>query len=189
MGYHSEIFKLIHLADPADAQEVKYEDTGRTLVHVAHHADRLGGNGVPAMIAIIDANREALTNPGPLSNSRLRSLGKKYHNVVSGPYTVCIFRPDHALCGGQGAADFRLCRPYECRNSVMTAGQRAKVEIRRRQEMAMTPILARDAKKIATGMPEVVEEFAAATNEELVQLATEEMETYLRDALREAEPS
>lgn len=185
MGYHSDIFKLIHLADPVDAQEVTYEDTGRTLVHVARHADRLGGNGVPAMKVILEGNREVLTNPGPLSSSRLRSLGKKYHNVVTGPYTVCIFRPDQALCGGQGAADFRLCRPYECRNSVMTVGQRAKVEIRRRQGMAMAPILARDAKKIATGMPEVVEEFAGVTDEDLVRLATEEMETYLRDALRE----
>lgn len=185
MGYHADIFKLIHLADPADAQEVVYEDTGRMIVHTARHAGRLGGNGVPAMNLILEANRDALTNPGPLSNSRLRSLGKKYHNVVTGPYTVCIFRPDQALCGGQGAADFRLCRPYECRNSVMTEGQRAKVEIRRRQEMAMAPILARDAEKIASGMPEVVVEFVGVTDEELVQLATEDMETYLRYALRE----
>lgn len=185
MGYHSDVFKLIHLADPADAQEVAYEDTGRTLVHIARHKDRLGGNGVPAINVILEGNLEVLSNPGPLSNSRLRSLGKKYHNVVTGPYTLCIFRPDQALCGGQGAADFRLCRPYECRNSVMTVGQRAKIELRRRQDLGKAPILARNAEKIAEGMPEVVEEFVGMSDEELVRLAAEEMEAYMRDALRE----
>lgn len=185
MGYHSDIFKLIHLADPADAKEISYEETGRTLVHIAHQRDSLGGNGVPTMIAILEGSRQALSNPGILSSSRLRSLGKRHHNIVTGPHTVCIFRPEQALCGGEGAADFRLCRPYECRNSVMTVGQRAKVELRRRQEARMAPILSRDAKKIAAGMPEVVEEFVGVTDGELVQLASEEMETFLRDAFNE----
>lgn len=185
MGYHSDIFKLIHLADPADAAEVAYEETGRTLVHLAQQRENLGGNGLPTMMAILEGNRGTLSNPGPLSSSRLRSLGKRHHNIVTGPHTVCIFRPDQALCGGEGAADFRLCRPYECRNSVMTVGQRAKVELRRRQELTMAPILARNAEKIADGMSEVVEEFAGLQDEDLVRIAAVETESYLREALCE----
>lgn len=185
MGYHADIVKLIHLADPLDAREAVFEETGRTVVRMARTKGDLKGNGLRAVGEVLDRNHSALANPGPLSSSRLRSLGKANHNITTGPYTLCVFRPDQALCGGKGSADYRLCRPYECRNSSMTPGQRAKVELRRRQEMEMTPILRRSAEKIAVGMPEILAEFESVSDEALVLIVTEETNNYLRETLHE----
>ena len=185
LGYHADIVKLIHLADPADASQVKHEEIGRTVVRAARTLGKMRGNGVPALEELIERNYGALTNPAPLSLARLRALGKKNHNLASGPYTLCIYRPEQALCGGRGAADFRLCRPSECRNSAMTVAQRAKIELRRRQEAAMGTPLWRSANKIQDAMPEIQIEFAELADQELVRIIAEELDSYLSEALNE----
>ena len=185
LGYHSDVTKIIHLADPADATELEREHTGRTLEIANRNRDQLRGNGVPALSDAIQRSQGVLANPTPLSQSRLRSLGKKYPNLKTGPHTLCLYRPETALCGGDGAADFRLCRPYECRNSAMTVGQRAAVELRRRQDLRMAPILRRDAEKIASGMPDIVSEFVDTDDDELAQIVAAEQDSYLAAAFNE----
>ena len=185
LGYHGDIYKIIHLADPSDANDYQREDTGRTLARAAATVDELKGNGVPRLRLVIESHGDSLANPGPLSPARLRALGKTNKNLRTGPYTLCLYRSDVALCGGEGSADFRLCRPFECRNSSMTRSQRARVELRRRQEMEMAPILRRSATKLAQAMPEVVQEFRDATDEELVEIIAADLDGYINDALHE----
>lgn len=49
----------------------------------------------------------------------------------------------------------------------------------------MAPILRRNAEKIATAMPAVIEEFADITNNELAAIAAEDLDSYIREALNE----
>ena len=183
LGYHLDIYKLIHLADPNDAAELQAEHIGRTLERAARDLDTIRGKGLPRLTETLERNGRVLSNPGPLSPARLKTLGKNNANLAVGPYTICVFNPDGALCGGQGAADFRLCRPYECRNSAMTLGHRARVELRRRLEMNMAPILRRSAEKIATAMPEIVQEFEQHSDDDLVRIVADELDDYIVAAL------
>jgi hypothetical protein len=184
-GYHGDVHKLIHLADPAEASEARHEHTGRILVRAADRADSLKGNGTTRLLDVAERSGLTIANRVPLSTARLRSLGKSNPNLRTGPYTLCLYQADAALCGGVGAADFRLCRPYECRNSSMTPAHRARIELRRRDEMEMAPILRRSAEKIAAAMPEIIEEFKATTRDELVAIVVEDLEGYIADALGE----
>lgn len=96
------------------------------MKRAADDIDDLRGKGVARLKTVIERNAAALSNPGPLSPAWLKTIGKRNGNISLGPYTICVFNPDGALCGGHGSADFRLCRPYECRTSAMTSGQRAQ---------------------------------------------------------------
>ncbi|HLT70662.1 MAG TPA: hypothetical protein VKZ72_10880 [Acidimicrobiales bacterium] len=185
MGYYGDVTKIIHLADPRDADSMIHEDTGRTLARAAKNIGEFRGNGVDHLQDVIARHAGTLANDTPLSQARLKTLGKKNANLRTGPYTLCLYRPEMALCGGQGAADFRLCRPHECKNSAMSRAHRALVELRRRQELQMAPILRRNAEKIATAMPAVIEEFADITNNELAAIAAEDLDSYIREALNE----
>jgi len=185
LGYHGDVFKLIHLADPADAHELEQEHVGRTIVRAAVNLKEIRGNGSTRLRQAIESARLDVANPEPLSASRLRRIGKQNPNVRTGPYTICVYSSATALCGGDGAADFRLCRPYECRNSAMTRADRARVELRRRDELRMTPILHRSAKKLEEGMPGIVEEFSQQSDAELLKIVTEELDDYVAEALTE----
>ncbi|HLU42465.1 MAG TPA: hypothetical protein VKZ55_08720 [Microthrixaceae bacterium] len=184
-GYYGDVTKIIHLADPTDADGAVQEDTGRTLARAANRLDDYQGNGVGHLREVVDRHRETIANPAPLSQARLKTLGKKISNLRTGPYTLCLYRPEMALCGGQGAADFRLCRPHECKNSAMSRAQRALLELRRRQELRMAPILRRNAEKIAAAIPELEGEFAAMSDEVLATIAAEDLDDYVRDVLHE----
>ena len=183
LGYHGDVFKLVHLADPEDAKELEQEHVGRTIARAAAIIGDIKGNGLPRLSQVIEGSQLALANGAPVSLSRLKKLGKQNPNIKTGPYTICVYSSATALCGGDGAADFRLCRPYECRNSSMIRADRARVELRRRDEMRMSPILQRSAKKLAAGMPEVVEEFADVADEALIAIVTEDLDSYIADAL------
>jgi hypothetical protein len=183
LGYHADVYKIIHLADPSEALELQHEHIGRVVQRAAADPDQMRGKGRPRLARVIERHESVLSNPGPLSSARLKSIGKRNTNIEVGPYTICVFAREGALCGGAGSADFRLCRPFECRNSVMTPGQRARIELRRRLEMRMDPALRRSALKIAAAMPEVVEEFAALEDDDLVKVIAVELDEYLADAL------
>ena len=183
LGYHGDIVKIIHLADPKEAEDLQMHHVGLTLATAAQRLDDYKGNGAAHLKELLD--RHGIANDVPLSNARLISLGKKNRNVSTGPHTLCLYRPDVALCGGHGAADFRLCRPYECRNSAMSKADRAKIELRRRQEMQMAPILRRSASKISKGMPEIEVEFADTTSEELIGIVAADLNDYVVVALSE----
>jgi hypothetical protein len=183
MGYHMDVYKIISPADPMDAAEFQAEFVGRTLANASRDVKDLRGSGVPRLQQVIERNARQLANPAPLSASRIKRLGKDNPNIEVGPYTICVYSPDGALCGGKGSADFRLCRPFECRNSAMTPGQRARVELRRRLEAAGSAVQQRSAKKLAEGMPEIVEEFEATPDDDLVRLVAQEMDDYIVEAL------
>jgi hypothetical protein len=183
MGYHGDVFKLIQLADPDEASDLIQEHTARTLLRAQENFSELKGNGVVRLGKLIEGQGEVLQNPGPLSLARLKTLGKKNPNLRTGPYTLCLYDQSTALCGGRGAADFRLCRPFECRNSAMTQAHRAKIELRRRQELQMAPILTRDAEKIGKAMPEVIEEFSGTPDDELIAIVAADLESYVAEAL------
>lgn len=187
MGYHGDVYKILHLADPLDAAEHQQEYIGRTLATAAQNIDQMKGNGVPRLQRTLTRNHKTLANPAPLSESRLKRLGRDNPNVEVGPLTICVYNSEGALCGGRGAADFRLCRPFECRNSAMTPGQRARVELRRRLEAAGSDIQRRSARKLAEGMPEIIEEFKDMTDDELVRMVAQETEDYIVQALGLAE--
>lgn len=187
-GYYGDVTKIIHLADPSEAKGMIHEDTGRTLARAAVRISEFRGGGVGHLREIIHRHEETLANGAPLSQARLQTLGKKNANLRTGPYTLCLYRPEMALCGGEGSADFRLCRPYECRNSAMSRAHRAVLELRRRQELRMAPILHRNAAKIASAMPEILEEFADTTDAELASIAADDLDSYLREAFNEELP-
>ncbi len=65
----------------------------------------------------------------------------------------------------------------------MTPADRARLELRRRKHEELSPILRRDASKIAAGVPELIAEFAETSNEELVSIITAEADDYLRQAI------
>ena len=65
----------------------------------------------------------------------------------------------------------------------MTPAQRARVELRRRQEMQMSPILRRSAEKLARAMPEIVEEFSETTTEQLISMILDDVDDYVRTSL------
>ena len=67
----------------------------------------------------------------------------------------------------------------------MTRADRARVELRRRDELRMTPILHRSAKKLEEGMPGIVEEFSQQSDAELLKIVTEELDDYVAEALTE----
>jgi hypothetical protein len=54
LGYHGDVFKLVHLADPEDAKEFEREDAGRTLVRAARNFDTLGGKGLPRLAQVLE---------------------------------------------------------------------------------------------------------------------------------------
>ncbi len=183
MGYHSDVYKIVHLADPEDAMDLQHEHIGRVLKRAADNVDDLRGKGIPRLNQTIARNESTLSNPAPLTPARFRTMGKKNSNIALGPHTICIFQSDGALCGGQGSADFRLCRPFECRNSVMTPAHRAQSELRRRVDARTHPALQRSAAKIAAAMPEVVAEFADTSDDELVRIVAAELDDYVTEAL------
>ncbi|BCJ42313.1 hypothetical protein GCM10010168_86880 [Actinoplanes ianthinogenes] len=187
MGYHADVYKIIHLADPLDALELQHEHIGRVMRRAAQNPDALRGKGVTRMRQAVERQGPALSNPAPLSSARLKVVGKRNPNIAVGPYTICVHAAEGALCGGEGAADFRLCRPFECRNSAMTPGQRARVELRRRLELRMHPALHRSARKIGEAMPEIVAEFAEVSDDELARIIATELDEYVAEALGLAE--
>lgn len=67
----------------------------------------------------------------------------------------------------------------------MTRADRARVELRRRDELRMAPILHRSAKKLEEGMPEIVEEFRQQSDAELLTIVRDELDGYIAEALTE----
>jgi hypothetical protein len=67
----------------------------------------------------------------------------------------------------------------------MTRGDRARVELRRRDEMRMSPVLRRSAEKLAAGMPEMIDEFANLGDDKLLEFVSEEFDGYIAEALSE----
>lgn len=182
-GYVGDVLTDIVRTDPDDAGPERAAGIGMTLSRAKHQLKAPGeltGNGLPRLREALERHGE-LTNPEPLTRKRAERIGSRTMNVETGPYTLCVFQSDGALCGGVGSADFRLCRPGECRNSVMTRADRARMELRRRIDAGRGPVHQRNADKILQGVPEIVEEFADLDNDALVTLIKDDIDGFIAE--------
>ena len=183
-GYVGDVFRLITPIDPGETRDFAREDVGRRLVDAAEHRDDPKGNGVRRMDEAVARNQKALANEQPLTPARLRTLGKNNPNIEQGPLTLCIFQTEGALCGGKGKPDFRLCLPGQCRNSVMGRADRARYELMRRQHLALSsPVLRRAADRMHSANPEIAEEFANMSDDEVACIVSDHVDDYIRRAL------
>jgi hypothetical protein len=184
-GYVGEIHRLITPLDPSEARDIAREDVGRRLVSTVTERD-LSGRGVTRLRELEEREAPALKNSAPLTPARLRSIGKRNPHVEQGPLSLCIFHAEGAMCGGKGKADFRLCWPGQCRNSVMTVADRARYELMRRQYVHNgSPVSMRAAAKMQEGLPQVVEEFAQVTDAELRDVVKHALDDYVRRSLED----
>lgn len=187
-GYIGDVAeRLVFVAD-ADAEGVSVEARAQHLVELAANEATLSGNGVSKLATALESHRDVfadldLANPEPLTKAQLRQIGKTERNLEVGPYTHCFFDPAHALCGGRGSADFRLCRPGACHNSVMTRGQRAAVELRRRALGRLHPSLARDRAKIDEDLDADLADLGGLDDAELRAIIDDEVDRYLTRAV------
>lgn len=184
-GYVGEIHRLITPIDPDDAADIIREDAGRRLAQAAAD-ESLTGSGVPRLRETVSRNARALSNPAPLKAARLRTLGKNNPNIEQGPFSLCIFQPEGAMCGGKGKADFRLCWPGQCRNSVMSLADRARYEQMRRQYLNNgSDVSRRAADKMLDGNPAILEEFADTSDAELATIIVAHIDSYIAAALED----
>ena len=185
-GYVGDIFRLITPLDRDETLDISMKDAGRRLRFASQRREEYTGNGTARLDQAIEHNREVLSNPQPLSAPRLRTLGKKNMNIEQGPLTMCIYHSDSALCGGKGKADFRLCFPGQCRNSVMSRADRARYELMRRQHLTLhADVLRRAADKMDQANPEIKEEFADVADAELHEIVKANLDEYIRAALED----
>lgn len=186
-GYVGDVARqIVFIPEHGDGMEAaRNEARGRHLVHAAQVRDAVNGNGVERLDEAL-ARHPELSNPTPLTASTLKRMGKRQANLAVSPWTLCIYQDEGALCGGHGAADFRLCRPGECRNSAQTQAQRAAMELRRRTDLRLHPFLARDAHKIAEGLPNLEAEFAELSDDDLVALIDDDIDAFVRAAVKES---
>lgn len=184
LGYHGDVRKVIHLADPEDAVPQEAEARGRLLRKAYREREQLRGRGTRRLDRILLKEDPVLKHAGPLSAARLRKLGERNASVYNGPHTICAWNEETALCGGMGAPDFRLCQFYRCGNSSMTLADRARIEVRRRWEASASPATQRSARKLAEAVPEIVNEFAEHSDEELARIVLKDHQRDL-DAIYE----
>jgi hypothetical protein len=185
-GYIGEIFRIITPLDPSEAKELVLEDTGRRLHLMARDRQTLTGKGVTRLEDAIGRSAEILSNPQPLTPARMRALGKNNLNITQGPLSLCVYQPEGALCGGQGKADFRLCAPGQCRNSVMTLSDRARYELMRRQQLGLgSPRSIGAAKEMDERNPEISLEFADTPDDGLHRIIAKHLDEYIQAALED----
>ncbi|EWT05716.1 hypothetical protein N864_02840 [Intrasporangium chromatireducens Q5-1] len=169
MGYVSDVYKqLITPVDPDDAADLVNETKGRALIAAARSRDSLTGRGLPRLDEAIHRADIPLANPTPLTPARLRTLGKRNKNVQQGTFTLCMWQREGARCEGLAGPDFRKCAPGECRNSVMSRGDRARYELRRRADLASDSAPGRrNAGRMDAMNPDIKTEFADSSEEDL----------------------
>jgi hypothetical protein len=183
-GYVGTVYKLITPLEPEDTIGVSREDKGRRLARTAKDRAEMRGKGLARLDDTVNSNEQRLSNPAPLTPARLASLGKANPNIEQGPLTLCIYHPEGARCGGKGKADFRLCLPGECGNSVMSPVDRARYELMRRQHLSLqTAVLRRAADKMDAANPDIRKEFEGRSDEDLQQMIADHMDSYIKAAL------
>ena len=185
-GYVGDVYRLITPLDRKETIDISRQDAGRRLRLATREREGYKGNGTARLDDAIERNRDALSNPQPLSAARLRTLGKSNPNIEQGPLTMCIFHSESAMCGGKGKADFRLCFPGQCRNSVMSLADRARYELMRRQHLALNAeVLRRAADKMNEANPDIAGEFAETSDDDLHAIVKAHLDEYIKSALED----
>lgn len=185
-GYIGDVYRLITPLEPEQTEEEVQRDTGRRVARLANARDSLTGKGLSRLDRALEASESDLSNPRPLTSARLRALGRRHANISQGPLSLCVFQPEGALCGGQGQADFRLCAPGECRNSVMSRPDRARYELMRRQQLAIgSPRSITAAQDMDERNPAIAQEFQGMDDKELQDLVADHVADYIQAALED----
>ena len=162
------------------------KDTGQRIAQLFRDRDTLTGKGTSRLDQVFEASAGIIANAQPLAPARAKELGKKHSNISQGPLSVCVFQQEGALCGGEGKADFRLCHPGQCRNSVMTLANRALYELMRRQYLASgRPRSLSAAKDMDERNPDIAKEFASTNDAALLRINSDHADEYIREALED----
>ncbi|MDQ0259480.1 hypothetical protein [Sinomonas atrocyanea] len=177
-GYYGHLPNSVYIADPESIEEARMIATAQTLIDAAAQiADDPGlvtGAGKDRFEVVLkDADAHELAN-APVTARQLKKIAKANPNVYVGEFTVCVHGPG-GLCGNEAEADFRLCRPNVCRNSALTQGNRARLELRRRGLDGKPGVFERSRRKIEADAPELQAEFEGRSDSDLRDLALAEL--------------
>ncbi|WP_284989488.1 hypothetical protein [Arthrobacter sp. efr-133-TYG-120] len=177
-GYLGHLPRSVFIADPQSVEEARQMAVGQALLDVASDAGiddaNVAGNGSGRLDAVLEkANAYELVT-GPVTSRQARQIAKTNPNVAVGELTICVFGPG-GLCGNESEAEFKLCRPYACRNSATTRAQRARNELRRRGWVGLTGVFERARRKIEADVPGIAKEFADLDDKALRTLIIEDM--------------
>ena len=185
-GYVGDIFRIITPLEPEEMGALVQKDTGQRINQLFRDRDTLTGKGTSRLDQVFEAEAGIIANAQPLTPARAKELGKKHSNISQGPLSVCVFQQEGALCGGEGKADFRLCHPGQCRNSVMTLANRALYELMRRQYLASgRPRSLSAAKDMDERNPDIAKEFASTDDAALLRINSDHVDEYIREALED----
>lgn len=125
-GYLGHLPRSVCMADPDAVEEARHRSVGLALLDAAHDSahdpDAFAGNGTARLEGVLEEAGALAT--APVTNAQVLQIGRDAHNAYVGELTICVFGPG-GLCGNEEQADFKLCRPFACRNSAMTRAQRA----------------------------------------------------------------
>ncbi|MGJ9371692.1 hypothetical protein [Nesterenkonia sp. CF4.4] len=145
-------------------EEVRQLTTTQVLLDVARDAAATGssvaGNGVDRLESVLNNADAYELVTGPVTKRQLLQVAKENANVFIGEFSICVFGPG-GLCGNEEEADFKLCRPFACKNSAMTKSQRARLELRRRAWEPLGGVFDRARRKIEQDVPGLAREFKA----------------------------
>lgn len=188
-GYVGDIYKrLITPVDPEDVEDEVLMNKGEAFVAARNQRTSLTGRGLPRLDEAIERSAPKLANPAPLTPARKRAIGKANRNLYQGTLTLCFWQLEGAMCGGLAGPDFAKCVPGLCRNSVMTPGNRARYELRRRQYLNPdTPTGRRGAERLDSLNPDIRIEFVDKTDDELQDLVRQQYEEWVAATLKVAQ--
>ena len=189
LGYTGSVPQQWGFADE-DADTVtalKRTVQSNRLRHVTELSDTAVGNGAPIFAEHMNSSPEVFDavkgfgdpkNLGVLNDKQIRKLGPFVENLVTGPFSHCLGDMDKALCGSKGEPDWTACRPAKCENSVMTPGQLAAVELRRRFDVEH-PALANSVDLIDDELIDLLKPYEEKSDSELRKITDDENTAYV----------
>jgi hypothetical protein len=177
-GYLGHLPRSVFIADPNSVEEARQRSIAQVLLDVAHDTTRdpgtIAGRGKARLDAVLEAAHAHELATGPVTGRQLLQISKKNPNVFVGELTICVHGPG-GLCGNDEEADFKLCRPFVCRNSSTTPSQRARLELRRRGWESGGGVFDRARKKIEFDVPGLADEFRGVTDAALRLLILDDL--------------
>ena len=165
----------------SDADEIRQVVKAARAQMLIDNQHELSGRGKDRLIEKLEAVPVELGRKSVLTSKEARKVANANKNFEVGLFTGCDFREAGAMCGGSGAANWLLCVPGACSNSVETKANRAVIELQRRQtEASDFEFVKLRNKQVLDAHPGLVEEFKDFTIADLINLVREEGHKLLR---------
>ena len=143
--------------------------------------DELSGRGKDRLVENLEAVPVELGRKGVLTSKEARTVADANKNFEVGLFTCCDFRESGAMCGGSGSANWLLCVPGACANSIETKANRAVIELQRLQtEASDFAFVKKRNKQVLDAHPGLVEEFKDYSIADLINVVKEEGHELLR---------